>query len=139
MNLKREVMKYTTFIIAILIAGCTAQKTAQKSTTPKITGKDSTQYELIVLDPGFESWYTLKNSPALSRNKAYYHNWNVQYVQAWNNKVMSSHHSGIFGNRIDYDFNVDYPFEIEHKLFYYFQYVEQVLHIQILEYGPPVS
>ncbi len=131
-------MKYSAFIIAILIAGCTAQKTALKSKGPKITGKDSTEYKLIVLDPGFESWYAIKNSPALYRSKAYYHDWNVQYVQAWNNKVMTSANSGIFGNRIDYNFNVDYPFKIEHKLFYYFQYVEHVLHVNILENGPPV-
>jgi len=132
-------MKYIVFIIAIFITGCTTQKSAQKSQSPKITGKDSTEYKLIVLDPGFESWYALKNSPALKRSKVYYHDWNVQYVYAWNNKVMSSHYPDIFGERIDYNFNVNYPFKIEHKLFYYFQYVEQVLHVRILENGPPVS
>lgn len=132
-------MKNAVFIIAIIIAGCTVQKTTQKKITPQITGKDSTEYELIVLDPGFESWYTFKNSPALYRSKAYYHDWNLQYVQEWNNKVISSRHSELYGDKIDYDFNVDYPFEIEHKLFYYFQYVEQVLHIPILKQGPQVS
>ncbi len=132
-------MKNAILILAVIMACCTSQKTAQKSLTPKINTKDSAEYELLVLDPGFESWYTVKNSPALSRSKSYYHNWNILYVQEWNNRVMSPRHPEIFGNRIDYDFNVDYPFEIEHKLFYYFQYVEQVLHVRILVNGPPVS
>lgn len=32
-------------------------------------------------------------------------------------------------------FTEDYPFEIEHKLFYYFQFVEKKLNIPILS-GP---
>jgi hypothetical protein len=132
-------MKNILFIFALILSACTVQKSAQKSGVPKINGKDSTEYELLVLDPGFESWYILKNSPSLSRSKIYYHNWNTLYVEEWNNRVMSSRHSEIFGERIDYDFNVDYPFEIEHKLFYYFQYVEQVLHVRILMNGPPIS
>ncbi len=117
-------MKYLAFIILVFIAGCTAQKTVQKSSAPKITDKDSTEYELLVFDPGFESWYIMKNSPTLARGKNYYHTWNMLYVQEWNDRIISSRHSGIFGEKIDYVFNVDYPFEIEHKLFYYFQYVE---------------
>jgi len=31
---------------------------------------------------------------------------------------------------------VDYGIEINHELFYYFQYVEQVLKIQIMPGGP---
>ncbi len=132
-------MKYLAFIIVVFIAGCTSQKTAQKLSVPKITDKDSTEYELLVFDPGFESWYIMKNSPTLARGKNYYHTWNMLYVQEWNDRIISSRHSGIFGEKIDYVFNVDYPFEIEHKLFYYFQYVEQVLHVRILKNGPPVS
>jgi hypothetical protein len=129
-------MKIVILVLSVIIAGCTAQKTVQKSTVPKINTKDSTSYELLVFDSGFDSWYTLKNSPALARSKAYYHDWNVRYVQAWNNKVMESHHSGTFSDLINYEFNVDYPYEIEHKLFYYFQYVEHELHIPILKQGP---
>jgi hypothetical protein len=129
-------MKYTLFILAIMITGCTLQKPAQKSSAPKINTEDSLQYELLVFDTGFDTWYTLKNSPALARGKGYYHDWNVRYVQAWNNKVMGSRHSGIFSDLINYEFNVDYPYEIEHELFYYFQYIEQELHVPILKQGP---
>ena len=124
------------FILLILSAACSSQKVAQKSQAPKIKTEDSTEYELLVFDVDFESWYTLHNSPALSRSKDYYHDWNVQYVQEWNNKVISSRHSELYGDQIDYDFNVNYPFEIEHKLFYYFQYVEQALKIPILKNSP---
>jgi hypothetical protein len=129
-------MKHLALILFIVTAGCASQKVVQKSTAPKISTEDSIQYELLVFDTGFESWYTLKNSPALSRSKGYYHDWNVRYVQGWNTKVMESHHSEIFSDLINYEFYVNYPYEIEHKLFYYFQYIEQELHISILKQGP---
>jgi len=128
--------KQLAYILIILSAACSSQKVAQKSPALKINADDSTEYELLVFDSGFESWYAMKNSPALSRNKEYYHNWNIQYVQEWNYKVMASRHSELYGDRIDYHFSEDYPYEIEHKLFYYFQYAEQVLKIPILKNSP---
>ena len=129
-------LRQLAFILLILSVACSTQKVAQKSKAPKIKSDDSTEYELLVFDVEFETWYTLHDSPALSRSKQFYHDWNTQYVQEWNNKVISSRHSEIFGDQIDYEFNVDYPFEIEHKLFYYFQYVEHVLKIPILRNSP---
>lgn len=129
-------LRQLSFILLIITAACTSQKVAHKSPAPKIKGEDSTEYELLVFDVGFESWYDFHNSPALSRSKTYYHDWNIQYVQEWNNRVISSRHSELFGDRIDYDFDVDYPYEIEHKLFYYFQYVEQVLKVHLLKNSP---
>lgn len=124
------------YILLLLSIACSSQKATLKSKAPKIKTDDSTEYELLVFDVGFESWYSLHNSPAFSRSRDYYHDWNVQYVQEWNYKVIDSRHSEFFGDQIDYNFNVHYPYEIEHKLFYYFQYVEHELKIPILKSNP---
>ena len=126
-------------ILLFLSVACASQKAAQKSHAPKIKADDSLEYELLVFDVEFDSWYLLKNSPALSRSKSYYHDWNVRYVNEWNYKIFASRHNEIFGDLIDYHFEVDYPYEIEHKLFYYFQFVEQVLKIPILKYSPQAA
>jgi hypothetical protein len=131
-------MKPLLILSLVFLAACISQKTKERHLAPKISVNDSTQYELLVFDPGFVSWYALKNSNTLARNKEYYHNWNIQYVSEWNNKVISSRHSGIYGQPIEYHSNEDYPFEIEHKLFYYFQYVEHELGIPLLKNGPKV-
>lgn len=123
------------FLFMILITACSTQKIT-KNQAPRIEVNDSTQYELLVFDNEFESWYAMKNSPASSRSKDYYHNWNIQYIHAWNNRVSTSRNSNIYGGTIDYHANEDYPVEIEHKLFYYFQYVEQVLKIPLLPNSP---
>ena len=117
------------FILGLMIAACGVQKSAQKIKSPEIAVNDSTEYELIVFDPGFENWYLLKDSPAMAHGIEYYKTWNIQYVQEWNYR---SHTSRLLGPPIDYDPHENYPFEIEHKLYYYFLYVEDILKIPIL-------
>lgn len=118
------------FICLILFAACRVQTPATKITTPEIAPDDSIKYELIVLDPGFDSWYLQKPTPELDRSKEYFKYWNNQYVQEWNNNPGINRH---FGTSINYDFSEDYPLEIEHKLYYYFRYVEEILKIPILK------
>lgn len=131
-------MRLLLILSIVLFTACTSQKSGKRHMAPKISVNDSTEYELIVFDPGFESWYALRNSAVQAKSKEYYHSWNIQYVNEWNNRVMTSRHSEIYGGQIDYRSNEDYPFEIEHKLFYYFQYVEHELHIPLLRNGPKV-
>ncbi|MDP3915643.1 MAG: DUF6146 family protein [Bacteroidota bacterium] len=120
------------FVFFMVIAACNVQKPLHKAATPEISPEDSTEYELLVFDSGFETWHLLRNSPTLYHSINYYQNWNRQYVDEWNFKSMYSRYSRFFGSPINYDHHENYPMEIEHKLYYYFQYVEEVLRIPIL-------
>src|SRR5690554_4617141 len=97
---------------------------------------DTLEYELIVLDPGFDSWYMLQDSPARYRSQQYYEGWNRQYVSEWNALARQPGRRSFFNTIIGYEPNEDYGFELNHKLFYYFQYVENVLRIPILTNRP---
>ncbi len=100
--------------------------------------EDSISYELIVLDPGFESWYMLHGTPTKYRSQSYYESWNHQYVNEWNYNASLSRKRSFFQPIHGYELGVDYGFELNHKLFYYFQYVEQVLKIPILPNRPAI-
>ena len=97
---------------------------------------DSVEYELVVFEPRFESWYQMQIGPFSDRSQAYYETWNERYVNAWN------YHSYGYGQRfplepiIGYDPEADYGFEINRKLFYYFIYVERVKGIRLLPGSP---
>lgn len=108
-------------------------KVAEKGSSSK---EDSVEYELIVFDTGFESWYILQDSPARYRSQQYYEGWNQQYVTAWNYYARQPGRGSFFQSIIGYEPFVDYGFELNHKLFYYFQYVEHVLKIPILTNRP---
>lgn len=120
----------------LLVAACTSSRKAGKvELTREPPGTDSTSYELIVLDPGFESWFITRSQPAWFHSQEYYENWNRQYVTEWNLKASSPRHSRIFESILGYDPTVDYGLAINHKLFYYFLYVEKELGIPILMPG----
>lgn len=74
--------------------------------------------------------------PARFRSQQYYEGWNQQYVAQWNYLAVQSQKRRFFQSIIGYEPGVDYGFELNHKLFYYFQYVEKVLRIPILP-NPP--
>jgi thioredoxin-related protein len=126
------------FIIFLLIlASCAGNKKLSKVAISNRDNEisDSTEYELIIFDPGFETWYLSHSKPDWYHSKDYYETWNRQYVTAWNSKAMDMRYSRFFESTIDYDPFVDYGLELNHKLFYYFMYVEKGLKIPILPPG----
>ncbi len=126
------------FTALIFIIACSTQKGIVKieETKEEVAVEDSLQYELIVFDPKFETWYMIQNSPAKYRSQEYYENWNRQYVSAWNYNSTQAGKRSFFEPIVGYQPNVDYGFELNHKLFYFFQYVERILKIEIMPGGP---
>ncbi len=124
--------------ILLILAACSTQKNALKvkANTEQITAEDSTEYDLETFDAKFETWYITQNNPAKYRSQAYYEVWNRQYVMAWNNKAASGRRQGFFEPIVGYDPTIDYGFELNHHLYYYFQYVENELKIKILKNSP---
>lgn len=124
-------------LILILVACSTKRNIVEiKNRTVEIAAEDSLEYQLETFDHRFETWYLLHNSSSQYRSRSYYEGWNRQYVSAWNDNAMNSRKNSFFETIIGYEPTVDYGFELNHKLFYYFQYVERVLKIQIMPGGP---
>jgi len=132
-------MKKFVFLCAVLaiFGSCASRKNLVKIVPLPVDVEvaDSVSYELVVFDNHFETWYQLKNSPALSHSQDYYENWNRQYVTAWNLKSMEPGRNGFFEPIVGWEPTADYGFELNHKLFYYFMYVEHELKIPILDNG----
>ena len=132
-------MKNSIFLLFILlfVLACSLQKKAVqvKINNPAQMAEDSLEYDLETFDLKFESWYELNKSPANFRSQVYYENWNRQYVSAWNAKAIIARNS-FFEPIIGYNPTQDYGFELNHELFSYFQYVENVLKIEIMPNGP---
>lgn len=98
---------------------------------------DDEEYELIVLDPGFDNWYLTAWNVGKDRSVNYYRQWNQQYVTAWNYKASQPHTSRYFDTLINYDPGIDYGLELERKLYYYFRFVDSKKGIPILSSPPP--
>ncbi len=126
-------------VIILFAIACSTQKgvVKDKNSGGEEVAADSLEYDMETFDTKFESWYLLQNSPANYRSLEYYENWNKQYVSVWNNKAMTSQND-FFESIVGWNANEKYGFELNHKLFYYFQYVENVLKIKIMSVGPKV-
>ena len=131
--MKQEIIVLFSFL---LMAGCASKQAINIQKVSDETAFDSVSYELIILDSGFESWYLAHAKPVNYHEQSYYESWNRQYVQAWNNHSLGNRYSQLLDGTIGYDPGTDYGLEINHKLFYYFMYVEHVLKIPIIPNGP---
>ena len=128
-------------LAAVLLLGCTATNQVLRPPAENIIdiskNDDQQEYELIVFDPGFDTWFTTTWNPAKDRSVSYYSHWNNQYVSAWNYKASRPHYSEMFDTLINYEPTIDYGIELERKLYYYFRYVDTKLGIPILDTRPP--
>lgn len=124
-------------IVLLFIFACSTQKKAQinqNDAEPNV--EDSTEYDVEMFDGKFDSWYQRYQTPANYRQQSYYESWNNQYVIMWNSKASSSSGKFPFDPVVGYVPNEDYGFELNHKLYHYFMYVENVLKIRIMPGGP---
>ena len=94
--------------------------------------EEKTEYEIDILDPGFNTWFLTQWNQAKDNSYKFYDTWNDRYVQAWNFKATHPRYSRFFTNTINYDINEDYGMDVSRKLYYYFTYVEDELNIPIL-------
>lgn len=89
---------------------------------------DEDEYEVQILDSGFDRWFATNARPMSFHSPQYYETMNRQYVTAWNEKVITHGYraNSPFQQRINYDPTIDYGLEVNYKLYYYFKYIEDV-------------
>ena len=118
--------------IGLFIVGCSS---TTKTTTTKDTilpegavriANDDLEYEIIIIDSGFETYLHSIAKPANFYSQQYYETKNKFYVTEWNIRAQNPlrYNSTIYENVIDYDFNIDYGLDVNYKLYNYFKFVE---------------
>ncbi|HAX96526.1 MAG TPA: hypothetical protein DCY35_08410 [Prolixibacteraceae bacterium] len=126
------------FIVSIFtICACTGirESTRVLIENEKIASDDTLQYELVIIDPGFETWFVTHSKPVWFHSQSWLETWNRQYVTAWNARYMNGRGNRCCDTYIDYQFHVDYGLDLNHKLYWYFRYVERKLGMAILPEG----
>lgn len=124
------------FYISIMILAvwaCSSGKNATKtSATVTKSSQDSTEYEIIIIDPAFDQWYITNYTPAKDYPLEYYRGRNIIGVANWNEYYRSGRYTRTILNEIDYQPNIDYGIEVNRKLFWYFRYIEETERIRVL-------
>ncbi len=138
---KEKEMKriFWVFIATILLFSCSTSNRMLGVSDKNLIdiSREKEEYEIIVMDPGFDTWFATTWSPAKDRSVEYYALWNQRYVNAWNYKATNPHTAELFDSTIQYDPTADYGIEVERVLYYYFRWVDTKLGIPILDSPPP--
>ena len=130
-------MKYLMVVLflSVLIYSCDSPKTVVNQDNISLTEKvadtirienKELEYEIIIIDIGFESWLVTQkpiwyysNSSLRIKNNFYVTEWNIRVNQPF---VYDPH---LYELPIDYSPHIDYGKEVNYKLYMYFQFFQQ--------------
>ncbi|MBM1106902.1 hypothetical protein JQC67_12190 [Aurantibacter crassamenti] len=88
---------------------------------------EETEYEIIIIEPGFNSWLLSIAKPEGYYSQSYLENRNQIYVTNWNQRVLQpqQYNSRLYELQIDYSPHIDYGYEVNYKLYNYFIYFQR--------------
>jgi len=126
-------------LIALLLSSCVA---TQNNTTNTSTieneddivtiSNDNLEYDIIIIEPGFNSWLETTARPEGYYSQPYLETKNKIYVNAWNQRVNQiDSDRNLYEMLIDYNGSINYGYELNYKLYNYFVYF-QITHNQKL-------
>lgn len=107
---------------------CNSQKTTVKNNSVSEVvriANDSLEYEIIIIEPGFESW--LVSQPKQNfYNQSTLELKNRNFVNEYNYRVANPnwYSKNLYPQRIEYDPNIDYGKEVNYLLYQYFIYFQ---------------
>lgn len=123
--------------IASLIIACSTTKTklpVENTKTVAITpskgdtvriANDSLEYEVIIIDPGFNSWLASRSRPRGYYGQPYLENKNRLWVTEWNLRALNPiRYGSLYEMQIDYKPTINYGYEVNYLLYNYLVYFQ---------------
>ena len=131
-------MKKVILAVIALIAVFNCQST--KKEEPVVIANDSLEYEIIIIDPGFNAWLQSTARPRHYYSQSFMEGRNQIYVTNWNIRVNQPQqfNPNLYEMTIDYNSNEDYGYEINYKLYNYFIYFQLTYKQQLGPFVPRI-
>ncbi|MUH34465.1 hypothetical protein D9O36_01305 [Zobellia amurskyensis] len=88
---------------------------------------DDTEYEIIIIEPGFNFWLQSVARPRNFYTQSYMENRNNIFVTNYNQRVMQpfQYDPNLYELQINYNPHTDYGYEVNYKLYNYFIYFQR--------------
>lgn len=101
---------------------------------------EKTEYEIIIIEPGFDIWLLSIAKPEGYYSQSYLENRNYIYVVEWNLRVSQpfTYNPNLYEMQIDYDPNIDYGYEVNYKLYNYFIYFQRKYNQRLGPFAPRI-
>lgn len=122
------------FIVILVVTSCNSTQSIADSTQEaeipeedivRLTS-DALEYEIIIIEPGFNSWLSSRAQPEGYYSQSYMESRNWVMVQQWNARVLQpiKYNPDLYQLRIDYRPGINYGFDLNYKLYNYFIYFQ---------------
>lgn len=123
-------------LILVIIASCKTIESSKPITNEQeeslvandtvVISSDENAYEIIIIDPGFNTWLISRARPRHYYSQNFMETRNQIYVTNWNIRVNQPQQfdPNLYEQRIDYNSREDYGYEINYKLYNYFIYFQ---------------
>ena len=102
-----------------------SNKTTQEQ--PVVIANDSLAYQIIIIDQGFNLYLNTTAKPIGFYSQSYLENKNIFDVNTWNARVNNpfTYSPSIYENNITYNAHVNFGYDVNYKLFNYFQFAQR--------------
>ncbi len=135
------IIAFFCFILTIVSSSCNSSKTASNATISdeekvafnQVEGdtitisSDKTEYEITIIEPGFNAWLISTARPEGYYSQSFLENRNNIYVTEWNLRTNQpfNFNPNLYELQINYDRNIDYGYEVNYKLYNYFIFFQR--------------
>ncbi|MCF7569355.1 DUF6146 family protein [Sabulilitoribacter arenilitoris] len=98
------------------------------------------EYELIIIEPGFNVWLQSIAKPEGFYSQDFLENRNYLFVTEWNQRVLQPFrfNTDLYQFQIDYQPTIDYGYELNYKLYNYFIYFQLNYKQQLTGFVPRI-
>lgn len=122
-------------LFLLILISCSSSKNAvvtsksdvaTKATDTLRIANDSLEYEVIIIEPGFNSWLASQAKPRGFYSESYLEGRNRTYVSEWNNRVLQPqrYNPNLYEMQINYDYGTHYGYEVNYLIYNYFIYFQ---------------
>jgi len=139
-------------IFLIFIAACNSSKQAieisddEQQAFNQVVGdtinisSDKTEYEIIIIEPGFNVWLQSIARPEGFYSQTYLEGRNQLWVLNWNQRVLqpNNYDPSLYEMQIDYRQGIDYGYEVNYKLYNYFVYFQRKYNQRLGSFMPRI-
>lgn len=120
------------FLFIAFLVGCSSKKAVNSnSNTPAISGdtlriaNEKLEYEVIIIDAGFNSWFYQYAKPREFYQQSYLEARNRFWVLEYNRRANNMQYNrNLYEMPINYDSVTDYGFEVNYLLYNYLVYFQ---------------
>ena len=139
--MKKKAIPFILFglMLGIALNSCTSQKSTldlsseekalfdSNDEEPVEIANDETEYEIIIIEPGFNTWLNSIARPEGYYSQSFLENRNAIMVINWNQRVLNPMrwNPNLYEMQINYDPSIDYGYEVNYKLYNYFIYFQR--------------